>query len=228
MLRKRPLVSRWYYLGCPLRYLKTVLIFPWIYCILEKADGLHHHGWIHFPGGSARGENVWFFCLFCFVCVFLSFHNRWMLNALRPRRIYAPLGLNELKILIIIFFFIARYIPLLCTCTGGVCIHFYRSIHIFVYYIAILLLVTITPQNTTYWTLSCLAIYSNLKSLTNFLFCIIQKRAIKFWGEHFSIRTITPSRHGNVTKAIIKHFRLILNLYIKFAKGKIIWYPGRC
>ena len=94
-----------------------------------------------------------------------------------------------------------------------ICIHFYRSIHIFVYYIAILPLVTITPQNTTYWTLSCLAIYSNLKLLINFLFCIIQKRAIKFWDEHFSIRTITPSRHGNVTKAIIKHFRLILNLY---------------
>ena len=109
-----------------------------------------------------------------------------------------------------------------------ICIHFYRSIHIFVYYIAILPLVTNTPQNTTYWTLSCLAIYSNLKLLINFLFYIIQKRAIKFWGEHFSIRTITPSRHGNVTKAIIKHFRLILNLYIKFAKGKIIWYPGRC
>ena len=102
-----------------------------------------------------------------------------------------------------------------------ICIHFYRSIHIFVNYIAILPLVTITPQNTTYWTLSCLAIYSNLKLLINFLFCIIQKRAIKFWGEHFSIRTITPSRHGNVTKAIIKHFRLILNLYIKFAKGKL-------
>ena len=41
MLRKRPLVSR-SYLGCPLRYLKTVLILPWIYCILDKADGLHH------------------------------------------------------------------------------------------------------------------------------------------------------------------------------------------
>ena len=56
-------------------------------------------------------------------------------------------------------------------------------------------LVTITPQNTTYWTLSCLAIYSNLKLLINFLFCIIQKRAIKFWGEHFSIHhTITARK----------------------------------
>ena len=175
----------------------------------------------YFPGGSARGENVCFFLLLFFfvLCVcFMSFHNRWMLNTLRPRqnggrfaddildcvllnenvwisikisfkflpkgpinnipalvpimtwrrpgdkpnqwwwlywRIYAPLGLNELKIWIIIIFFIARYIPFLCLCTGGVCIHFYRSIHIFVYYIAILPLVTITPQNTTYWTLSC-------------------------------------------------------------------------
>ena len=48
MLRKRPLGSR-SYLGCPLRYLKTVLILSWIYCILDKADGLHHHGWIHIP-----------------------------------------------------------------------------------------------------------------------------------------------------------------------------------
>ena len=76
--------------------------------------------------------------------------------------------------------------------------------------------------------LNSLAIYSNLKLLINFLFCIIQKRAITFWGEHFSIRIKTPSRHGNVTKAIVKHFHLKLNLYIKFAKGKIIWYTGRC
>ena len=36
----------------------------------------------YFPGGSARGENVWVF----FVCVFLSSHNRWMLNKLRQRQ----------------------------------------------------------------------------------------------------------------------------------------------
>ena len=296
MLRKRPLVSRWCYLGCPLRYLKTVLILPWIYCILDKADGLHHHGWIHFPGGCARGENVcgFLFVLFC-VCVFLSFHNRWMLNTLRPRknawwsfrrRYFRFVLLNEniwISIKISLKFLpkgpinnIPALVPIMTWRRPGdkplskpmmvsllthicatrrqwvkyinyhfflhctiyslpvhmyrwcICIHFYRSIHIFVYYIAILPLVTNTPQNTTYWTLSCLAIYSNLKLLINFLFYIIQKRAIKFWGEHFSIRTITPSRHGNVTKAIIKHFRLILNLYIKFAKGKIIWYPGRC
>ena len=215
MLRKRPKVSR-YYLRCPLRYLKTVLILPWIYCILDKADGLHHHGWIHISRVAVPEAKTYVF-LFCFVlCVcFLSFHNRWMFNILRPRqngsriaddildcvllnenvwisikislkflpkgpinnipalvpimtwrrpgdkplsgRIYAPLGLNELKIWIIIFFlhFLHWYIPFLCTCTGGVCIHFYHSIHIFVYYIAILPLVTITLQNTTYWTLSC-------------------------------------------------------------------------
>ena len=73
MLRKRPLVSRWYYLGCPLRYLKTVLMLPWIYCILDKADGLYHHG-----SGSisrvavpeAKTYGFFFVCLFCFVCVF--------------------------------------------------------------------------------------------------------------------------------------------------------------
>ena len=70
--------------------------------------------------------------------------------------------------------------------------------------------------------LNSLAIYSNIKLLINFLFCIIQKRAIKFGGEHFNIRIKTPSEHGNVTKATIKHFRLKLNLYIKFSKGKII------
>ena len=70
--------------------------------------------------------------------------------------------------------------------------------------------------------LNSLAIYSNPKLLINFLFCIIQKRAIRLGGEHFSMRIKTPSRHGNVTKAIIKHFRLKLNLYIKFSKGKII------
>ena len=70
--------------------------------------------------------------------------------------------------------------------------------------------------------LNSLAIYWNLKLLINFLFCIIQKRAIKFLGEHFSIRIKTPSRNGIVTKAIIKHYCLKLNLYIKFAKGKIM------
>ena len=81
MLRKRPLVSR-FYLGCPLRYLKTVLILPWIYCISDKADGLHHHGWIHISRVAVPEAKTYVF-LFCFVlfCMcFLSFHNRWMLK----------------------------------------------------------------------------------------------------------------------------------------------------
>ena len=179
MLRKRPLISQ-SYLGCPLRYLKTVLIF---------------------------------------LCVCVCFCHSTTVECL--------------KMWIIIFFFVARYIPFLCICTGGVCIHFYHWIHIVVYYIAILPLVTIyVPKHNLFniAMLNSLAIYLNLKLglLINFLFCIIQNRAIKFWGAHFSIRITTPSEHGNVTKAIIKYFRLKLKLYIKFSKCKIIWYPGRC
>ena len=115
MLRKRPLVSR-SYLGCPLRYLKTVLILPWIYYILDKADGLHHHGWIHIPRLAVpQAETYVFSFFFFFFFVFLSFHNRWMLKDMNYH-----------------FLFIALYIPFLCICTGGVCIHFYHWIHIVV------------------------------------------------------------------------------------------------
>ena len=128
-----------------------------------------------------------FFCLFVLFCVcFLSFHNRWMLNTLRPRQNawwsfrrrhfrfvllnenvwisikislkFLPKGpINNIPAMVPImtwrrpgnkplskpmmvsllthicatrpqwvkdinyhFFFIARYIPFLCTCTGGV------------------------------------------------------------------------------------------------------------
>ena len=115
MLRKRPLVSR-SYLGCPLRYLKTVLILPWIYCILDKADGLHHHGWIHIPRLAVPQAETYVFSFF--FLFFLCFCHSTTVECL--------------KIWIIIFFFIALYIPFLCICTGGVCIHFYHWIHIVV------------------------------------------------------------------------------------------------
>ena len=115
MLRKRPLVSR-SYLGCPLRYLKTVLILPWIYCILDKADGLHHHGWIHIPRLAVPQAETYVFSCFFFFCVCFCHSTT----------------VECLKIWIIIFFLIALYIPFLCICTDGVCIHFYHWIHIVV------------------------------------------------------------------------------------------------
>ena len=251
----------------------------------------------YFPGGSARGENVCF-VLFC-VCVFLSFHNRWMLNTLRPRQnsgrfaddILDCVLLNEnvwISIKISLKFLpngpinnVPALVPIMTwrrpgdkpssepmmvsllthTCATRpqwvkyMNYHFFSSLHdifpscahVQVVYVFISIVQSIflsiispfchwwplpdyAPKHNLFNTvmLNSLAIYSNLKLLINFLFCIIQKRAIKFWGEHFSIRIKTPSRHGNATKAIIKHFRLKLNLYIKFAKGKIIWYQGRC
>ena len=56
--------------------------------------------------------------VFCFfLCVFFFCHST---------------TIKCLKIWIIIFFFIVLYIPFLCICTGGVCIHFYHWIHIVV------------------------------------------------------------------------------------------------
>ena len=140
MLRKRPLVSR-SYLRCPLRYLKTVLILPWIYCILDKADGLHHHGWIHIPRLAVPQAETYVLCFFFFF--FVCFCHSTTVECL--------------KIWIIIFF-------LHCT-IYSLPVHMYRRcMYSFLslnpycclaYYIVILPLVTITPQNTTYSTLSC-------------------------------------------------------------------------
>ena len=140
MLRKRPLVSR-SYLGCPLRYLKTVLILPWIYCMLDKADGLHHYGWIHIPRLVVpQAETYVFSFFFSFFCVFLSFHNRWMLKNMNYH------------------FFLHCTIYSLPVHMYRWCMYSFLSLNPYcclVYYIVILPLVTITPQNTTYSTLSC-------------------------------------------------------------------------
>ena len=48
MLRKPPLVSL-YYLGCPLRHLKTFPILPWINCISDITDRLDRYGYAFPP-----------------------------------------------------------------------------------------------------------------------------------------------------------------------------------
>ena len=118
-------------------------------------------------------------------------------------RIYAPLGPNELKIWIIIFF-------LHCT-IYSLPVHTYRwCMYSFLSFNPYFCLLYrhfaigdhYAPKHNllNIVMLNSLAIYSNLKLLINFLFCIIQKRAIKFWGEHFSIRI----KHGSYRNPRIK------------------------
>ena len=179
-------------------------------------DGSIFSGW-----QCQRRKRMLFLCVFFVLCVcFLSFHNRWMLNTLRPRQnggrfaddILDCLLLNEnvwISIKISLKFLpkgpinnIPALVPIMTWRRPGdkplsepmmvsllthICatrpqwvkdmnyhfflhctiyslpVHMYRWCMYsflsfnpyFVYYIAILPLVTITPQNTTYWTLSC-------------------------------------------------------------------------
>ena len=77
-------------------------------CNLPVADWT----WIHIPRLAVPEAKTYVF----FVCVCHS------------------TTVECLKMWIIIIFFIAQYIPFLCIYTGGVCIHFYRWIHIVVYH----------------------------------------------------------------------------------------------
>ena len=159
MLRKRPLGSR-SYLGCPLRYLKTILILPWIYCILDKADGLHHHGWIHIPRLAVPQAETYVFCL-C-VCVFLSFHNRWMLKDMRYH-FFSSLHyiFPSCAYVQVVYVFISIIESILLSCL------LYRHFAIGDHY---------DPKHNLFNTvmLNSLAIYWNLKLIINFLFCIIK------------------------------------------------------
>ena len=159
MLRKRPALGSRSYLGCPLRYLKTILIIPWIYCILDKADGLHHHGWIHIPRLAVPQAETYVFCLCVCVCVCHS------------------TTVECLKIWGIICFFIALYIPFL----------YVQVVYVFISIIESILLSCLLYRHFAigdhYDTkhnlfntvmLNSLAIYWNLKLLINFLFCIIK------------------------------------------------------
>ena len=158
MLRKRPLVSR-SYLGCPLRYLKTVLILPWIYYILDKADGLHHHGWIHIPRLAVPQAETYvfssFFLCFChsttveclkiWIIIFCSLHY------IFPSCAYVQ----------VVYVFISIIESILLSCL------LYRHFAIGDHY---------APKHNLFniVMLNSLAIYSNLKLLINFLFCIIK------------------------------------------------------
>ena len=65
MLRKPPLVSL-YYLGCPLRHLKTFPILPWINCISDITYRLDRYGYAFPPmaleiNGSQRRNRMFLF-----------------------------------------------------------------------------------------------------------------------------------------------------------------------
>ena len=123
---------------------------------------------------------------FYFFCLFLSLHNRWMLKDMNYH-FFSSLHyiFPSCAYVQVMYVLISIIESILLSCL------LYRHFAIGDHY---------APKHNLFniVMLNSLAIYSNLKLLIN-----------------FSIHIKTPSEHGNVTKAIIKHFRLKLNVYIK-------------